>query len=383
MSDQPVPLIDQSPATNPQSLRIIAWAIFLATSWTWCIGMYLPVLLLRELGFWGFVIFAVPNVIGAASLGWVFRNQQANRRMVERHETACISFSLVTIAFHAFFAAWIIRRLIGPNAGVAVAAAFWVYWVILQWKSGGKILAACLTLLISIAVIVWGLANNQISLSPSFAATKPASMDLLGWSVACGFGLLLCPYLDLTFHDARDSLTAPQARAAFSIGFGVFFLAMIVFTVGYSNWLVTAFDRTRYPLLGQVLATYMIAHSCFTVAIHSQQIARHARQIRVRRFISFAISLAAVVLLGVFARERFSYRGRSMGEIVYLCFLGFYALVFPAYVWLRVIPPHRSPLRVATTVLIAFPLLWMGFIEHQMICILPALFIVLCAKAFK
>ncbi|MBV8780683.1 MAG: hypothetical protein JO353_04735, partial [Phycisphaerae bacterium] len=48
----------------------LGWAIFLGVSWTWCIGMYLPVLLVRDYGFWGWVVFAIPNVVGAAAMGW-------------------------------------------------------------------------------------------------------------------------------------------------------------------------------------------------------------------------------------------------------------------------------------------------------------------------
>src|ERR1051325_4731620 len=47
------------------------WAIYLGMSWTWCIGMFLPVLLVRDYGVWASVVFAVPNVLGAAAMGWV------------------------------------------------------------------------------------------------------------------------------------------------------------------------------------------------------------------------------------------------------------------------------------------------------------------------
>jgi hypothetical protein len=375
---------DHASIGNYHMGRVAAWAIFLGMSWTWCIGMYLPVLLLRELGIWGFVMFAVPNVLGAIAMGWVLRDPEASLRMVERHHGACTAFSLATIAFHAFFAAWIIRRLIGPSAGIAVAATLWVYWIIFHWRGGGKFLAAGITLLVSIGVIAWGLTNGHIDLQPSLAAAKPASMNLLGWSLVCTSGFLLCPYLDLTFHSARQAMTGAEARAAFSLGFGVIFLAMILFTLGYSDWLITAYDRTRHAQLGLVLAIYLIAHCCFTVAAHARQLADRARRIRVGRFLLFAAGLAVVVTLGAFDRGgRFSYRDRPAGEIVYLCFMGFYGLVFPSYVWLRMVKPQRTGLRVATVVLMSLPLFWMGFIEHQMILIVPGILIPLGAKLVK
>ena len=51
------------------------------------------------------------------------------------------------------------------------------------------------------------------------------------------FGFALCPYLDLTFHRARQSLAGRDAKTAFGVGFGVLFALMILFTLGYSGWL--------------------------------------------------------------------------------------------------------------------------------------------------
>ncbi|MEO6436421.1 MAG: hypothetical protein ABIP55_11780, partial [Tepidisphaeraceae bacterium] len=99
---------------SPSSfLSPIAWAIFLATSWTWCIGMFLPVLLVRDYGIWGWVVFAIPNVLGAAAMGWTVRDAEASRTLVAAHQTACSWFSLVTLAFHVFFVIWLSRLFDG------------------------------------------------------------------------------------------------------------------------------------------------------------------------------------------------------------------------------------------------------------------------------
>ena len=91
----------------------LSWAIYLGMSWTWCIGMFLPVLLIREMGIWGWVVFAVPNVIGAALMGWVLKFPESSQRLVESHGVACRAFSGVTIAFHVFFVLWFVPRLVG------------------------------------------------------------------------------------------------------------------------------------------------------------------------------------------------------------------------------------------------------------------------------
>src|SRR5689334_7134755 len=77
-------------------------AFHLASSWTWCIGMFLPVLLVRDYGIWGFVVFAVPNILGAAAFGWLLRDD-ISVALVARHAIAMRWFSAVTIAYHAFF----------------------------------------------------------------------------------------------------------------------------------------------------------------------------------------------------------------------------------------------------------------------------------------
>ena len=79
------------------------WAVFLGMSWTWCIGMFLPVLLARDLGIAGWLAFALPNVVGAAAMGFTFRRRTQSRRMVLAHVRWMRLFSWVTIAFHIFF----------------------------------------------------------------------------------------------------------------------------------------------------------------------------------------------------------------------------------------------------------------------------------------
>src|SRR5438105_14205353 len=112
---------DSAPPSSPSSildppssiLRAVLWAIFLACSWTWCIGMFLPVLLVRDYGVWGWVVFAVPNVIGAAAMGWTVRDAEHSRRLVGAHRLAADSFSWVTIAFQMFILLWFLFQMAG------------------------------------------------------------------------------------------------------------------------------------------------------------------------------------------------------------------------------------------------------------------------------
>src|SRR3974377_2421065 len=99
------------PIETPSHRNWLGWATFLGVSWTWCIGMFLPVLLVRDYGIWGWIVFAIPNVLGAPPMGWVIRSRETSLEIVAAHREACQLFSAVTIAFHLFFALSVIAPL--------------------------------------------------------------------------------------------------------------------------------------------------------------------------------------------------------------------------------------------------------------------------------
>jgi hypothetical protein len=88
------------------TLNTLGWALFLAVSWTWCIGMYLPTLLVRDGGIPFFLAFLIPNVLGAASVGWLLASRGASAGFVARLRPVLIAFTVVTVAFHGYFLAW-------------------------------------------------------------------------------------------------------------------------------------------------------------------------------------------------------------------------------------------------------------------------------------
>src|SRR6185295_11012918 len=119
MSTGPV-LEYQTPTKSHSRFAWLGWAVYLAMSWTWCIGMFLPVLLVRDYGVWGWVVFAVPNVIGAAAMGWVLRSPEQSARITAAHQRACRAFSLATIAFQVYFAGWFVRANSPLAAGMTL-----------------------------------------------------------------------------------------------------------------------------------------------------------------------------------------------------------------------------------------------------------------------
>src|SRR5437773_2594477 len=110
-------------------IKSFLWAFFLACSWTWCIGMFLPVLLVRNWGIWAWIVFAVPNIIGAAAMGFVIRSRAQSEDILINHRPAIAVFSLITIAFHIYFIYWFVAdRLMGPWLLVIPVAAFFLIW---------------------------------------------------------------------------------------------------------------------------------------------------------------------------------------------------------------------------------------------------------------
>jgi hypothetical protein len=256
-------------------------------------------------------------------------------------------------------------------------ALFLLFWIILHWRRGGDFLAANLTLVASAALMGWGFWRHELPyIAHPVQGASLSPINNLWLAPAWTLGFICCPWLDLTFHSARRGMGRWEARAAFSLGFGIVFAAMLLLTVAYSGWMVVGFDRVRYPQLATILGGYFIVQSCFTVALHTQQIARTREKIPMRRFLVFSLLLVIAVLLGIGSEERFTYNGIQVGELIYRAFLGFYGLIFPAYVWLCMVGKRRSLARVVAVVVIAAPLYWLAFFA------VPGVLVVVLAKFF-
>ena len=381
----------------------IGWAAFLASSWTWCIGMFLPVLMVRDYGGWGWAVFALPNVFGAAAMGWVLRDRDASLSVQAAHLWACRWFSVVTVAFHAYFVVALVPRLIGDDFVLVAVALLPV--VALVWGSGGKraTLAGSAALAVSILAILGYVA--LVGLNPLPVAQKPRT-DLLWLAPVSIFGFFLSPYLDLTFHRARQASTRAGGRTAFGVGFGVFFLAMIGFTALYARPLIAALDGSerlsiRAEPFVAILAVHLAVQAAFTVVAHAQSLVDVEAGTRWRWLrsaagggvvVAFAVAMRWVV--GHFPMYR-GFAGQTLdsAELVYRLFMAFYGLIFPTYVWLFMVPSMRKrrpvaarPPRPATmvffaaVVVLAAPGFWMGFIEGRMAWLLPAIGWVLISR---
>jgi hypothetical protein len=361
------------------------WAIYLGTSWTWCIGMFLPVLLIRDYGIGGFLVFAIPNILGAAAMAWVLRDPVASRRVVAAHRPACLCFSAVTVAFHVFFAVFLVIGL--TQSYFALLGLFVLISVYFAARGGNAyaIGTAIIICTVSWFLFAWGVHIREFPYLRSVQPRQPIA-DLWGIAPVSAFGFALCPYLDLTFHRARQHTTVIAGRLAFGAGFGVVFLAMILYTLSYSGWLqqLMAGNERLPAAVAGLIGLHLLVQTAQTTALHAREM-----------FTGLIPAVALLVAIAVapltpdwVMPARTWDRGYGLGETIYRGFMGSYALVFPAYVWLCMIgSPTRPPTTRALVVLVVsvvftVPCFWLGFIEGRMIWLLPGLGIVLLARLF-
>ncbi|MEL6497521.1 MAG: hypothetical protein AAF937_00435 [Planctomycetota bacterium] len=394
----------KGPATQPPSvLAPLGWAAFLGVSWTWCIGMYLPILMVRDLGLAGYLVFAVPNVLGAAAMGWVLRSPESSLRLTTLHRPACQSFSIVTNGYHAFWAAWLLAfaamRLEVPGWAwsLLLAAGAWAALVrVLLSHDRSARRAAFATLAVSLVTLgIW--LTRTAAVSPMLSETlaeRPTTPDALWMLPVSTLGFVLCPYLDLTFNRARQACATPRdARLAFGLGFGVCFALMITLTLLYAGplvGLVSAGPRNGITIpvvLAVALGVHVAMQFGFTVMAHEREVSRGGERSRQWHSVVVWASVGFGIALAGLSEQRWF--GMAPGEFGYRVFLSFYGLVFPAYVWINVVDVRRRTMRTATrrsltvtagAVAIAAPFYFVGFMLRDEPWLAPGAVVIVCAK---
>lgn len=354
-------------------LSSLRTGLALATSWTWCIGMFAPIVIGRMFGWWGIVAFAVPNILGCALFGYL-RSRRRSLAETRDHAWAMAAFSVATVAYQVFFAGWIG----GPPLAEAMRAGL---PDATTWMSGGVFLAAAALSLLPRAVL-WNLAAFAwIASAATFAFLPwgamhglPAESDwnaeqLLLVLPTIAFGFMLSPNLDLTFHRGRQMAADDRRPVEFAV-FGGAFGLMLVLTVGYllaPNGLVLAAVRT-----------HILVQLVLTSAMHLSEL----RAVAIPRFWRHA-ALVGAGLGGLAAALAVP------GESTYMRFLGLYGLLFPAYaaLALRTVGPPRPLALAALAVAMAAvtPILDRSFLdgptlETPLAVVVPLLAIALFAR---
>ncbi len=334
----------------------LAWGLSLATSWTWCIGMFLPIILMRLFGWPGVAAFAIPNVLGCALFGFV-RSREKSAEEVAKHRPMMALFSAVTIAYQVFFAGWLLGPVMTDSSAGPVEFALLAGFamLLLGFLSLRWIVAlSVLTYLASITVL---LTLPLSELTPLPARGELPMISLLALIPTLAFGFLLCPSLDLTFHRARQ--LAPST-GAFTV-FGIAFACMLVLTLCYGSIEGALANPT-------VLFAHIAPQLIVTGAMHMRELrvldhsdATHSRQSRMP---GWALATLAILTGAIIA-------ALAPNEASYLRILGAYGLLFPAYVLIAMRGGVRAPspttIRwVALSVAVSIPFLELGFNHHKM-----------------
>ncbi len=372
-------------------MRSLSWALYLACSWTWCIGMYLPTLLVRDAGKAGFLAFLIPNAIGAASVGWLLAGRAEG--FLRTKKPIILAFTAVTIAFHGYWIAWMAgdRILEFPAeflGGLIFGASVVGNAIAIAGRPRG--FAALVTLFFSLLA-----AAGMLAFPVDAPWLSDSPLDLAGLAAVCVLGFGLCPYLDLTFNKA--AIESARPRLIFTLGFIVFAAALTLFTKGRVLWsegspVAIDLDLWTFTIL---LGAHFGAQTTFTVAAHAEAL-RTTLRTRLRSFsglwltllpalIGFGIGVA--ITAGDLVLGPVSIFEVSLREAGYRAFLGAYGLVFPA--WLLLSLGGRDPMaRRTLTVLgvtcaIATPFFAYGFLALEQAWILPGIAVVLLAPVFN
>lgn len=404
MNDFPARAWSDEDSSSGTASRVLGWGAFLACSWTWCIGMFLPVLLIRDLGWGGYVAFALPNIVGAAVFGVTLARPGASARFIEAHRTMIWAFSVVTIAFQAYFVGVLIQPSPMRMEQVAVLLGTVVVAIGIHSLNGKPALlrlASIACWVISAALMIIAARTGHEGPPAAIAQAAPHKLELSGLGLVCALGFAFCPYLDRTFHEARMRLPGNPGTIAFILGFCVLFATMIAFTVLYARdgtFAAVPADGTRGLPLGISLAPVVLAHLAtqlgFTIGAHIPWAVAEAPKdmpsdapARARLW-TLAPCLAGL-LISVVAIGANGLYGLGGFELAYRGFMAFYGLVFPAYVWLCATPlgesskPTTRMLRVwIAAMAIATPFYWVGFMQLRYEWLIPGVAIVALSKLF-
>jgi hypothetical protein len=355
--------------------------------------MFLPAILLRDMGWPGFLIFAFPNVIGAAAMGWVIKSRIDSVRFIEKHPTAVWWFSAVTLAFHLFWVLWISSfiRAVFPIPGsfllgvVGIGIAFFI----LQGRAlrlGRAPHLAIALLVLSLGVLVATFLSPDVKeANTALLDTAPRSFAPLWMLPVMIFGFVFCPYLDITFHHARQQLdTQKNGRIGFTIGFVAFFSFMIILTTRYAGVIAGGADGSSFvpmasPWLAAGILTHILCQWIFTVRVHLDRICTIPGA-RPKHPMLLALVLISG-LVGLLAIKLPAYAGLSGGEIVYRSFMSAYGLIFPTYMLYRVVMDRRGRSTISLpamwiAIVLASPMFWLGFMERQAIWLVPGMGVV-------
>ncbi len=338
-------------------LSTLSWGLYLSSSWTWCIGMFLPVILLHRYGWAGYLVFAVPNVIGCTAFGYVMGSAERSRQFVARYSTVLMAFSLITLVFHFFFVLMLLRiHEVGLALCLLLIAALVVLLNLLKRLSD-----RCFLLMAILVYAISLVAGSALLETEQVLQTTKPWYEALYLLPLTSIGFLLCPYFDLSFHKA---LQFAPSKHCFAV-FGITFIPLILITALYQDLILAVVPvGVMLHLGGQAL---------FSMSVHAKELSAQvelAERTRVRNV--FLGLLAVVCAMMLWPNQTTQYWVDN-----YLRFFVFYGVLFPCLLIAMAVKKKYYPM-LAASVVLAIPFLEFGVIARfAYLAIVPAI-IIMC-----
>ena len=297
-----------------RSVQTVLSGLGLATSWTWCIGMFAPIVIGQMFGWPGILAFAIPNILGCTLFGYL-RSRTRSMDETRDHAFAMACFSAATVAYQLFFIGWLGAPVVAEEMAMMPSDATLLCVL--------AVAAAALALAHLPRPALWSLAAlGFVASLATFAflpwdkmnplpATGEFTLKQLGFVVpTIVFGFMLSPNLDLTFHRARQEVPEGKRPTSF-LFFGLGFATMLLLTVCYL--------KSPQGLTNPAVRAHIILQLILTSALHISEIRGTLLRGKTRAILIF---LAILVGLGAALL--------APSKDTYLRFLGLYGLVFPA-----------------------------------------------------
>jgi len=330
------------------TLRKLGWGLYGASAWTWCIGMYLPVLLMQWYGWWGFLLIGIPNVAGCTYVGLKLRTAEASREFCRNHATAMRWFAIATVGFQLLFLAMVAKWLLLPghelvsNLFVIPLLAFSAAWLLAMlprpvWPWLG---AAAFT---ASAIVLFTNLSNGVA-APNWSGSKP-TLDILWLAPIFSLGFLLCPWLDAPFH---RTLQETNDRRTFWV-VGAAFALMLLVSASY--WML------RPELLTSIVFAHLLVQSVFTTAANLRELSP-AGVVGGHAGISLLLPLLAPLL--AWLTEHSVINRWSGANNTYMRYLALYGVLFPALVLFYAMP-QPWPRTIGRTTIVIFTILIAAF----------------------
>ena len=214
-----------------------------------------------------------------------------------------------------------------------VAILFIVALMLSSMRTAGWMLGALGMYALSVffAVMAWRTTGGDAYAVPPAAGDEPFPA-IIGAASVMAIGFLTAPHMDLTILRTRHELPGRPGTIAFVIGFGVFFLSMIALTLAYSTTFLVGF--TSYYLVAHI-----VGQAVFTMSAHLRELRAGSIERSAGR--GFPPLLAVTLALAIVCLGAASLAYTGMGQTMYELFLSPYALIFPAYAWIVMVPHKR------------------------------------------